>query len=198
MLTAQAQALPGFAGQPPPGSSLRRASCRAAVRVRPSDRVRTRWRMRPSSSAAAAQSATGAAKACEMATSDTRWLWGRCGARQAQVGRRGDQSNERLATSRGRRGGQSKREREPRAPAGPVSRQLDRHRRGAERRVDLQSRELATHLVGACKRKSQSTRARSGAASRLAKSRACDPPSKQWANVENRVDFLRALSNGPT
>ncbi len=44
-------------------------------------------------------------------------------------------------------------------------------------------------------RTSRSTYARSGAASRLAKSRACDPLNKQRAHLENRVDFLRALSS---
>ncbi len=41
---------------------------------------------------------------------------------------------------------------------------------------------------------SRSTQARSGAASRLAKSRACDPLGEQRAKVENRIDFTRALT----
>ena len=36
---------------------------------------------------------------------------------------------------------------------------------------------------------------RNGASSRLAKPRVSDPPSKQWARVQNRLDLARALTS---
>ncbi len=54
--------------------------------------------------------------------------------------------------------------------------------------------DLMRSATRACQSTTQSTSVGGGATSRLAKPRVCDPPSKQTVHVENRVDFLRALT----